>query len=111
MLPRADKRLFKIHKIVSAQAVLLEDPDTGSTDIGIAQPVTIARFIPFSMGDFEAPVDGSQRLFLEIRNGNSWEKAEVVRQNASGAVRLRHEDGSERVRHLEAEEYHWIDQP
>ena len=111
LLPRADKRLFKIHKFVSAQAVLLEDPDTGSTDIGIAQPVTIARLIPFSMGDFEAPVDGSQRLFLEIRNGNSWEKAEVVRQNASGAVRLRHEDGSERVRHLEAEEYHWIDQP
>ena len=111
LLPRADKRLFEINKFISAQTVLLEDPDTGSTELGIAQPVSVARLIPFNMGDLEAPVDGSQRLFLEIRVGDVWEKAEIIRQTATGAVRLRYSNGTERVQHLECEEYHWIVQP
>ena len=85
----------------SAQTVLLEDPDTGSTDIGIAQPVSIARVIPFDMGNLESPVDSIQRLFLQIRVGNEWGKAEVIRQTATGAVRLRCSDGTARLTHFE----------
>jgi hypothetical protein len=114
LLPRADERLcqiHKIHKFISAQTVLLEDPDTGSTYIGIAQPVSIARVIPFNMGNLESPVDSTQRLFLQIRVGDEWGTAAITRQSATCAVRSRYGDGTERLTHLETEEYQWTGQP
>ena len=111
LLPKASPQLYRVHKVVSAQAVILEDPDTFSTNLGFAQPVSIRRLVPFDMQDLEAPVGDQQELGLELWNGSSWRRGCVVRQNATGTVRIRWEDdGSETQHKLENEEYRWIEQ-
>ena len=36
--------------------VILENPDTQSTDLGFAQPIASSQLILFDMQDLEAPV-------------------------------------------------------
>ena len=65
-LPKANPQFYRVQKLVSAQAVILEDPDTHSTDLGFAQPIAISRLILFDMQDLEAPVSTQQDLSLEL---------------------------------------------
>ena len=108
LLPKADPRLFTIHKMVSPQACVIADPDTGSTELGFAQPVAVSRLIPFDLHELQAPIESDTPLVLEILEGTTWTKAEITKQNATGAVKLKFEDGSEKLVHLEREEYRWI---
>ena len=56
LLPKASPVLYRVQKLVAAQAVILENPDTQSTDLGFAQPVSVSRLVPFDMQELEAPV-------------------------------------------------------
>ena len=49
LLPKAGSQPYRVQKLVSAQAVVLEHPDTHSTELGFAQPVSISRLILFDM--------------------------------------------------------------
>ena len=80
---------------------------TGSTDLGFGQPVSASRLIPFEIGNLESPIDNGE-LHLEILRGSTWMKAQLVQQNATGAVRLVFPDKREEVVDLATEEYRWL---
>ena len=109
LLPKASPQLYRVRKLVSAQAVILEHPDTQSTDLGFAQPVAISRLILFDMQDLETPVSAQQDLNLELWDGKEWRAGRVVQQNATGSVRIRWDNGEESLHRLETEEYRWIE--
>ena len=108
-LPKANPQLYRVQKLVSAQAVILEDPDTHSTDLGFAQPIAISRLILFDMQDLEAPVSTQQDLSLELWDGKEWRSGRVIQQNATGSVRIRWDSGDETLHRLENEEYRWLE--
>ena len=108
LLPKADPKLYRINKLVSPQNVLLENIDTNSTQLGFAQPVHISRLISFDLQELQAPVDSAAPLCLEMVVGGAWLKGEITKQNATGAVFVKFENGSESVHRLEREEYRWI---
>ena len=109
--PRARPQLLEVDKFVSAQAVVLKDPDTHSRELGFAQPVAVSRLIKHDMHELEEPVSRGP-LRLELRRGSQWVPAKVVQQNATGAVVLEMEDGSDQPRmatcRLDDEEYRWL---
>ena len=108
-LPKANPQLYRVQKLVSAQAVILEDPDTHSTDLGFAQPIAISRLILFDMQDLEAPVSPQQDLSLELWDGKEWRSGRVIQQNATGSVRTRWDSGDETLHRLENDENRWLE--
>ena len=83
---------------------------TGSTELGFAQPVHIARCVPFDLGALREPLPGP-RPVLEIRTSaaGDWKRAVIQSQLATGAVELCFDDdGSTVVTDLGNEEYRWL---
>ena len=102
-------QLFEVKKKLSATTVVLQDPDTGSTELGFGQPVNVQRLVPYDLRNLEAPVAGGP-LHLEVRTDSGWERAELTHQSATGTVLL---DFASRPAlsgyyNLEAEEYRWL---
>ena len=108
LLPRAGTRVFRVRRVVSPQNVILEDPDTEETDIGIAQPVHIERLVKYDLCALQQPLDSERPLRIEIRRDNEWYTATLIAQSATGAVTLRFSDGAETQVHLQSEEYRWL---
>ncbi len=111
LVPKCSPTLYRVYKVVSAQAVILADPDTGSTNLGFAQPIAVSRLVPFDLMDLEAPISVNPSK-IEILLDQTWVKAQIVAQNATGAVRLRLDDPAagqenELVVHLERHEYRY----
>ena len=67
LLPRAGTRVFRIRRVISPQNGILEDPDTESTDIGIAQPVHIERLVKYELCALEQQLEADKPVRLEIR--------------------------------------------
>ena len=105
---RAYSTLYEVKKVVSPHAVILMNPDTGETDLGFGQPVSITRLIPYDLPSLERPVNADEPLKLEILHDGVFRPAQLVAQSATGAVRLRFHDGDELVTNLDQEEYRWI---
>ena len=95
-------------KLVGPATAVLENPDTGNSDLGFAQPVAVERLVPFDLQQLEEPLAGRQPT-LEIRTGagDAWRAATIVAQLATGAVRLRFADEEEAIVDLANEEYRW----
>ena len=107
--PRYYTQLFEIAKVLSPATVVLCDPNSKSTQLGFGQPVSVTRLVPYDLLSLEQPVDGTERLHLLIRTRDgSMAKAEVTHQSATGAVRLRMEDGTDKIVELQNEEYQWL---
>ena len=95
---------------------MLEDPDTGSDDIGFAQPIHVEHLTPFELCELDEPyqtTDGKPpRLEMKETDG-AWKLYDVVAQTATGAVRLLSAllsptDGATKVVDLAREEYRWV---
>ena len=78
LLATAGPRLYKVQKMVSAQACVLCDPDTENTDLGFSELVAVARLIPFDRYELQMPVSEDQPVRLEIRDGEDWAKGEIT---------------------------------
>ena len=105
--PKAYPLIYQIHKMISPQAVILKDPDSGSTELGFAQPVAVERLRVYDLNELEEPMNPEEVLTLELLDGGVWKKATLVSQSATGAVTLEFEDGSKNVYDLQREEYRW----
>jgi hypothetical protein len=103
--------LYRVRQIIPPSSVVLEDPDSGSADLGFAQPVALERVVPFKLQHLERALPDTRQPRLELRTGHaSWEECLVVGQSATGKVRLRRcYDATEFVTDLSQEEYRWVD--
>jgi hypothetical protein len=108
--PKADPRLYAVQKLLGPQTVVLADPDTGSTDIGLTQPVHVSRLIPYNLCDLEASIESDRRPRLELLGPNGEvTKMILLAQSATGAVRAyRESDGQEELLDLSCLEYRWV---
>ena len=89
--------------------MVLQDPDTGITELGFGQPVNLQRLVPYDLRNLEAPVAGGP-LHLEVRTDSGWERAELTHQSATGIVLLdfANKPALTGYYNLEAEEYRWL---
>ena len=107
LLPRADPNLYRVVKVFDSTVVVC-DPDTGNTELGFAQPVHISRLRPFELCELESPLDTAPpRLRIRKQDG-SWISGAVITQSATGSVRVRFDNRTERVIDLSREEYQWL---
>jgi len=107
LLPRFRPQLYKILKRVSPQAVILADPDSGSTQLGFAQPIHVSRLRKFDLADLDHPIEDGP-LMMELFRGSAWVRGQVVSQSATGRVLVRIAEEEPEWLDLASEEYRWI---
>ena len=110
LLPRAHAHLYMVKKVLSDQVVVLCDPHTHSEDLGFAQPVHMARLIPFTLCGLEGalPERSAPRLEIVSRDGSS-HAGTLVAQTATGLVRVQWDAGGEtELLDLGGLEYRWL---
>jgi len=107
LLPRFRAQLFKIAKRVSPQAVILADPDTGSTQLGFSQPIHLSRLRRFDLADLDHPIDDGP-LAVEVFSGATWKRGQVVSQSSTGKVLVHFPEEEPVWLDLASEEYRWI---
>ncbi len=117
LTPLADTRPFRVHKQVGPKAYVLACPDTGSTELGFQQPVSLSRLIPFDMAGLETPVNADEELWIDIRSNKTgrdaiWLVRQIVGQQATGNVRLQSLDRqTTEVVDLASYEWRWRNPP
>ena len=99
LIPLADTRPFRVMKQVGPTAYVLQDPDTGSSELGFQQPVSLSRLIPFDMAALESPSNPDQELWVDVKSNKpgrdaQWLVRRIAGQSATGKVRLTSQDGS-----------------
>ena len=109
---RSYPKVYRVRRMAGPQGAVLEDPDTGSDDIGFAQPIHVEHLTPFELCELDEPyqtTDGKPpRLEMKETDG-AWKLYDVVAQTATGAVRLLSPtDGATKVVDLAREEYRWV---
>lgn len=93
--------------MVSQQAVVLADPDTGNTNMSFAQPVAVNRLRMLALSELDEPLEDAEVKLQTFETG-IWRKTVIESQSATGAVTVRYEDGTSRVTQLQSEECHWV---
>jgi len=108
--PKADPRLFVVQRMLGPQTAVLADPDTGSTDIGIGQPVHVSRLIPYTLCELESTIESDRRPRLEVLGPNGeGTRMVLLSQSSTGRVRAYREDnGQEDLLDLTNLEYRWL---
>ncbi len=85
---------FKVKKKVGSKSYILADVDTGSSELGFAQPVALERLVPFEMAQLEAPLNAAEELWIDIKSNitgraDRWLIRQIIGQSATGLVRVR----------------------
>ena len=101
--------LYEVKKVLSPNTVVLCNPDTGETDLGFGQPVSVERVVLHDLRSLETPVDSERPLRLEINQGGEWKAATLTHQSATGAVKVVFDGCADpEVLELQQEEYRWL---
>jgi len=111
--PLTAPKPYKVKKVVGSKSYILEDVDTGSTELSFSQPVALARLVPFDLCQLEAPINDDEELWIDIKSNqpgrtDRWLARRIVAQQSTGAVRLVSADGQqEEIIDLADYEWRW----
>ncbi len=109
--PLTYPRAYRVKKLVGSKSYVLEDADTGSTELPFSQPVALSRLVPLELSQLEAPVNPDQDLWIDVKSNlhgreNTWLCRKITAQQATGAVRLTSMDGT-KTEVVDLAEYEW----
>ena len=73
-------------KLVGPATAVLENPDTGNTDLGFAQPVAVERLVPFDLRSWRSHWPGGSRRSKCGPALSVWQASWVTQSFADGSI-------------------------